>query len=245
LTKHPKPSGTLSKLPKIRSVSVVFVLLLFIVSACYSPHSGTKRTGASRTQKHYRPGGNWNAKAKSQSKPARRTEPISKQSRVPNTRAEESEEEDYFDFDESTARRTGSRNKGGKNVDAQVSTVIKAARSYTGTPYRYGGTTRKGMDCSGLLCVAFQSADIHLPRTSQEQSTYGRTVPIRNLEPGDLVFFSGKKGSNKITHVGMVTEVKGRENVMFIHASTSRGVREDNLYSDYFKGVFVKAIRPF
>jgi cell wall-associated NlpC family hydrolase len=51
--------------------------------------------------------------------------------------------------------------------------VITNARAYLGTPYRYGGTDRKGIDCSGLLLCSFREADISLPRTSAEQSSYG------------------------------------------------------------------------
>jgi len=52
--------------------------------------------------------------------------------------------------------------------------------------------------------------------------------------PGDLVFFATGKKKREITHVGLVTEVKGKENVKFIHASTSVGVVETNLYTDYY-----------
>jgi cell wall-associated NlpC family hydrolase len=135
----------------------------------------------------------------------------------------------------------------GRGVDATADAmkVIEAARSYIGTPYRYGGTTRRGMDCSGLLCTSFQAVNISLPRPSYEQAEYGREVRLRDVQPGDLVFFSDKKIGNKVTHVGMVTVVNGREDVTFIHASTSRGVIEDNLYKEYYQKIFVKAVRPF
>jgi cell wall-associated NlpC family hydrolase len=127
----------------------------------------------------------------------------------------------------------------------QAQEVIKAARSYIGTPYRYGGSTRKGMDCSGLLCSSFEVANIKLPRTSNEQASYGSEVRRANLSPGDLVFFAERKGSNRISHVGMVTEVNGKNEVKFIHSSTSRGVIEDDFYAEYYQKIFVKAVRPF
>ncbi len=135
----------------------------------------------------------------------------------------------------------------GRSADAtaDATKVIEAARSYIGTPYRYGGTTRRGMDCSGLLCTSFQVVNISLPRPSYEQAEYGREVRLRDVQPGDLVFFSDKKIGNKVTHVGMVTVVNGRGEVTFIHASTSRGVTEDNLYKEYYQKIFVKAVRPF
>lgn len=142
------------------------------------------------------------------------------------------------------AGSTVSESSGRRSATASAQQVIRAARSYTGTRYRYGGTTRKGMDCSGLLCTSFQAVDITLPRTSAEQARYGEEVRLSRVEPGDLVFFSERKGGSKVSHVGMVTEVNG-DDVRFIHASTSRGVIEDNLYSDYFQKIFVKAVRPF
>ena len=101
------------------------------------------------------------------------------------------------------------------------------------------------MDCSGLLCVSYQRAGLDLPRTSSEQSKFGKPVKLNELKPGDLVFFSKKKGRRKITHVGMVTTVKKRDDVRFIHSSTKLGVVENNLMSNYYRGIFVKARRPF
>jgi cell wall-associated NlpC family hydrolase len=132
-----------------------------------------------------------------------------------------------------------------KKANGQAIQVIKTARSYIGTPYRYGGSTGKGMDCSGLLCTSFQAVNVKLPRTSHEQSTYGKDIQLNDIEPGDLVFFTERKGSNKVSHVGMVTEVRSKNEVKFIHASTSRGVTEDNLFNEYYQKIFVKAIRPF
>ena len=135
--------------------------------------------------------------------------------------------------------------KKANQVDNRIQQAVATARSYTGTPYRYGGTSKRGMDCSGLLCVSYRSAGYELPRTSSEQGKLGKAVKINELKPGDLVFFSKKKGRRKITHVGMVTEVNSRDQVMFIHSSSSRGVIENNLHSKYYRSVFVKARRPF
>jgi len=127
-----------------------------------------------------------------------------------------------------------------------VDKVIDIARSYTGVPYRWGGTTRSGMDCSGLLMTSFNQADLSIPRTTSEQVKIGKGVSLFKLQPGDLVFFAAKKSNpNKITHVGMVTEVKGKHDVRFIHASTKLGVVENNIYSDYYRRIFIKARRPF
>ena len=133
---------------------------------------------------------------------------------------------------------------GKKARTRKIDKVVQTARSYTGVPYKYGGTTRAGMDCSGLMIVSFKSADVSIPRTAKEQSKIGKRVEKEELKKGDLVFFSAKPGRRKIVHAGMVTEVRSKENVRFIHSSTKLGVVEDNLFSDYYRKIFVKARRP-
>lgn len=132
---------------------------------------------------------------------------------------------------------------GHKSKRSRIETVIKKARSYTGTPYKWGGTTRSGMDCSGLLLNSFNAIDYKIPRTSAEQSKIGKKVSKGDIKPGDLVFFATGKKKRKITHVGLVTEVKGKDHIKFIHASSSVGVTESNLTSDYYKKKFRQARR--
>lgn len=118
--------------------------------------------------------------------------------------------------------------------ETQIDKVISTARSFTGTPYKYGGTTRAGMDCSGLLINSFRAIDLTLPRSSEDQSKIGKEVKMRDLQPGDLVFFATGKKRKQITHVGLVTENKHGE-VKFIHASSSLGVVETNISAEYYQ----------
>ncbi|MEO5979501.1 MAG: C40 family peptidase [Chryseolinea sp.] len=120
--------------------------------------------------------------------------------------------------------------------DNKVNKVIFTARTYIGTPYKYGGTTRSGMDCSGLLLNSFKAVEFNLPRSSAAQSHVGKEIKRMNdLEPGDLVFFATGKKKDEITHVGLVTDVKAKDNIKFIHSSSSLGVVETNLYAEYYQ----------
>jgi Cell wall-associated hydrolases (invasion-associated proteins) len=127
--------------------------------------------------------------------------------------------------------------------DMKVDRVISSARAFIGTPYKYGGTSRSGMDCSGLLINSFKAIQVSLPRKSEDQSKVGMEIKMKDLAPGDLVFFATGNKKRKITHVGMVTEVKGKDEVKFIHASSSLGVVETNIYADYYQKRFRGARR--
>jgi probable lipoprotein NlpC len=125
-----------------------------------------------------------------------------------------------------------------------IQQVVTTAKSYHGTPYRYGGVNRSGMDCSALVYLSFRSVGVTLPRTTDEQSKIGKKVPKRKLKKGDVVFFATGNRRRKVTHAGIVTQRSGG-NVQFIHASTSLGVTEDNVFSNYWARRFIRARRVF
>jgi len=125
----------------------------------------------------------------------------------------------------------------------KVDIVVSRARSYVGTPYKFGGTTVLGMDCSGLLMRSFEAIDVYIPRTASEQSKMGKKVTIGELKPGDLVFFKTLKKKGRVTHAGLVTDTRKNDQILFIHSSSSRGVIEANLLTDYYRSAFTKARR--
>ena len=127
-----------------------------------------------------------------------------------------------------------------------INEVVSLARSYTGVPYRSGGTDGNGMDCSGLLFCVYSQVGFKIPRISWQQAEVGREVSIDELHAGDWVFFvTNKGGTASINHAGLVTEKKSDKEVIFIHASSSKGIKEDNLFSKYWMSCFAKASRPF
>jgi len=112
--------------------------------------------------------------------------------------------------------------------------LVQAAESYLGTPYKFGGMSRTGVDCSGFAGLVYQEVyGVSLPRTSAKMWKKGRTVSVSVARPGDLCFFriSGKKGN--IDHVGIYMG-----NNRFIHASSSGGVMYSNLNDAYFSKRF-------
>jgi len=110
--------------------------------------------------------------------------------------------------------------------------------SWKGTPYKYGGLTLRGVDCSGFVLQTYKKLfKIKLPRQTQYQVKKGKRVYINQLRAGDLVFF--KTGFN-VRHVGIYLE-KGK----FVHASSSKGVVISSLYTGYWKSKYWQARRLF
>jgi cell wall-associated NlpC family hydrolase len=141
-----------------------------------------------------------------------------------------------------TPKAEGTPSKGKQPLSQQV---IEYARTYTGTPYRLGAAGPDRFDCSHFTSHVFKKFGYTLTPFTQAQYKEAREVPsYADMQVGDLVFF-GKRGSVRdIGHVGIVVSLN-RENgsFNFIHASTSKGVTEDNSNQPYFMMRYVGARR--
>ena len=111
------------------------------------------------------------------------------------------------------------------------------AKEHLGKPYVWGAEGPSSFDCSGFMMYVYRQVGVKLPRTSREQFKVGESIDIPDLKKGDLVFWSGPRGSIGATigHVGMIVDVDyERGYFSFIHAnSTSKGVsisRSDERY---------------
>jgi probable lipoprotein NlpC len=129
--------------------------------------------------------------------------------------------------------------------DARLSDSITVIASlndqlstWRGTPYHYGGMSRRGVDCSGFVLMTFRDKfDLQLPRETRKQAEIGTEIDKDELLPGDLVFFKTGSGESGL-HVG----IYDTDN-QFIHASTSRGVMRSSLDNVYWRKNFWQARR--
>lgn len=124
-----------------------------------------------------------------------------------------------------------------KSLPPQSHALLAEAKQWIGTPYKYGGEDKNGVDCSGLVLKVYKSAlDIKLPRNSAEQSSYCSPLGKDKLMPGDLLFFATSGSRSKVSHVGIYVG-DGK----MIHSSASKGVIVSSISDDYYKRTFAGA----
>ena len=123
-----------------------------------------------------------------------------------------------------------------------IDRIVTNALKYKGVKYKFGGTSKRGMDCSGIIYVSYLQENVQLPRVSRDMSKTGKKVSLKNANKGDLIFFKTSKKGRGINHVGMIISVK-KNNIRFIHSTTSKGVITSSLSNKYWKNAFVKVNR--
>jgi peptidoglycan DL-endopeptidase LytE len=119
--------------------------------------------------------------------------------------------------------------------------LVKVAKSFVGAPYKYGGESVKGLDCSAYVKKIYDIFDVQLPRSARDQFKTGWKISKDNLAIGDLVFFKTKRYAKYPTHVGIFI---GDGN--FIHSSSGHnrlGVKIDSLSSDFYSRTYIGATR--
>lgn len=129
-----------------------------------------------------------------------------------------------------------------KARNTKANRIVDYAFAFDGVRYKRGGTTKDGMDCSGLVVTTFDSENISLPRVSRDIALTGNSIDLNQVSKGDLLFFATRKNSRTISHVGIVTTARDGF-VEFIHASTSNGVIVSNLAEKYWYYAFIQARR--
>lgn len=127
-------------------------------------------------------------------------------------------------------------------IPKSINDILRDAEKYIGAPYKFGGNTPAGFDCSGFTVKVFEEHDLKLPRRSSDQAETGKKIDIKEVKPGDLLFFSTAGGS-RVSHVGIVHEIGNNGEVKFIHASTSKGVIISSLNEKYWNKVYLHAQR--
>lgn len=114
--------------------------------------------------------------------------------------------------------------------------LVAHYQEWAGTPYRAGGLSQRGVDCSGFVYLTFRDQlGRDLPRTTQEQLRQGKRVARTELDTGDLVFF---RTGFKTRHVGIYLGDN-----QFLHASSSRGVMISSLSNNYWDRAFLQGRR--
>ena len=136
-------------------------------------------------------------------------------------------------YNEGVRENTTSRSTS-KNSKTQLrKSMVNDAKQYIGIPYKYAGKIPKtGFDCSGFTCYVMNKYDVDISSGSKYQAETGREIPLKRVQPGDLIFFG--KG-RKVSHVAMVTR-NTSEGIEVIHSTSSKGVMVQNISkSSYWK----------
>ena len=212
------PSLRVSSFPPLRALSWTLCVLFLFSAGCVPPKHGSQGTDIARYV----------------CTPKVRPNPAKIRARAKRDREEMlaealSTEQVYIDLFAELELGIGSLMSPGALAD-----VI---RSLVGIPYKWGGVTQRGLDCSGFTQMVYRKLGVNLPRTSREQARVGVSVPRNSLQVGDLVFFSVQ--NDHIDHVGIVV---GKNQIA--HATSRRGRVVIEPLSSVYPSCFTTARRP-
>ena len=128
--------------------------------------------------------------------------------------------------------------------DRSADSLLIYAHQYLGRPYRGGATGPYSFDCSGFTSYCYRHLGYNLVHSSAGQTNYGMPIMKTEWQPGDLVFFNGRRaGSGQVGHVGIVVRNNGDGTFDFIHAACSTGISIDNSSQRYYAARYVTARR--
>lgn len=128
------------------------------------------------------------------------------------------------------------------NAPKTSENIINYAKQFEGVRYKWGGTSKSGMDCSGLIFESFRAYNVLLPRISRDMAKRGNKISLKNVTKGDLLFFKTGNRRNSINHVGLIIAIENND-IEFIHATSSKGVITSWLNETYWLKSFFEARR--
>lgn len=140
------------------------------------------------------------------------------------------------------AKHTEIISKKSKTSKSKAQYIIDYAKQFRGVRYKWGGTTKSGMDCSGLVYESFKNQNIQLPRISRDMAKKGKKIALKKVHHGDLLFFKTGNRRNSINHVGLIVAIRNND-IEFIHATNSKGVIVSHLNESYWLKAFYEARR--
>lgn len=125
-----------------------------------------------------------------------------------------------------------------------IDSLLDYAKTFIGTPYKYGGKTPSGFDCSGFSSFVYAHFGYKkLSPSSPGQAQQFPKINMNHLRKGDLVFYGGRKNYKSVGHVGIICEIRSKDDFDFIHASVIKGVCIDNSKAAYYAKRFIKIAR--
>lgn len=132
--------------------------------------------------------------------------------------------------------KIGTHGRVSKKELAFRESIVERARDFLGSTYKYAGRDpRTGFDCSGFTHYVLNLYNVKVSPASKVQATEGKSVPLNEVKPGDLLFFSRSGKGGKVTHVALIVN-RTEEGIFVIHSTNHGGVMVENVSkSNYWK----------